>query len=326
LNQQQQKFFLSKWTSSIPALQLYLQGRRIYYHHSREELQESIRLYDLAISNDRKFATAYSARALAYLDLAKSGTDQINNFQKAEASALKAIELEVRQSEAHAVLGAVNLLYRWNFQIAEENLKNALVLNPNSSLARSYLAFLLTARRQPEAALKEMVAAQKRDPLSETMQLEFIQLLTKLKKYDQAIELAQANMDKFDPITVNLLLGDAYLGKKETDAALLSYRRSKDLGSNDAVAKIATVLADSGMNREAVTLLENLINRSPDNVNPDLVAAAYARIGDPAKALEWLRKSSLVRPSSLVLLSVDPAFDSLRNDPHFNQFLLKSGL
>jgi tetratricopeptide (TPR) repeat protein len=252
--------------------------------------------------------------------------DQINNFQKAEASAMKAMDLEDRQSEAHVVLGAVNLLYRWNFLTAERELKKALILNPNSSLARCYLAFLLTARLQPQAALNEMMAAQKRDPSSQTMQLDFILLLTKLKKYDQAIELAQTNMDQLDPVRVNLLLGDAYLGKKENEDALLSYRRSKDLGSTDAVIKIATVLAASGMNREAISLLENLIKRSPENLNPSLVAAAYARIGQSTKAVEWLRKSSLVLPSSLVLLRVDPAFDPLRNDPDFHEFLQKSGL
>lgn len=305
---------------------MYFQGRYLYYKHSPDDLEQSIRLYDLAIANDRQFATAYAAQALSYLDLAKFGSDETNSFEKAAVSAIKALHLQERQSEAHMVLGAVHLLYKWDFKTAEAELKRAVELNPNSSRAHSYLAYLYTARQSPKAALEEMMAAQKRDPASEMLQLEFIQLLTKLKKYDEAIQFTHTNMDTIDPISANLLLGDAYLGKQERDDALLAYQRCKDLGSNDAIAKIATVLADTGMTREAVTLLENLIYRSSAKVNPDLIAAAYARIGDRKKALEWLQKSSRTRPSSLILIRVDPSFDALRNDPHFEQFLLKAGL
>ena len=323
LDQEQKKFLMMQPTANLEALDLFQQGRVSYYQHSREDLISSIRKFDHAISLDPYFAAAYSARSLSYLDLAEADSDA-SSYEKAQASATRALELQEKLSEGHMVLGAINLFYLWNLNTAETELKRALFLNPSSSRAHSYLAMLYTVRKEPEAALEELKTAKDCDPLSPILHTEYIRTLTSLRKYDEAIEYAYKHMDRMDPIKANLLLGDAFLGKKSIDEALLAYRRCQDLGSKDAVARIATVLALDGMQHEGSILLENLLSSTA--VDPDFIAAAYAQLGERAKAMEWLRASYRIRSADLILLNVDPNFDPLRSDPEFQKLLRLVGI
>jgi tetratricopeptide (TPR) repeat protein len=224
------------------------------------------------------------------------------------------------------VLGAVNLFHLWELNTAEAELKRAVALNPSSSRAHSYLARLYTVREQPESALEELKTAISCDPLSPILHAENIRTLTSLQKYDEAIQYAYKHMDQMDPIRANLLLGDAFLGKKAIEEALLAYRRCQDLGSNDVVARIATALAVDGMRREGSILLENLLSSSPTAVDPDFIAAAYAQLGNQAKAMDWLRASYQLRSADLILLNVDPNFASLRAYPEFQKLLRLVGI
>ncbi len=324
LDQEQKKFFMVEPSTSLDALNFYRQGRYRYYQRSREDLLSSIRQFDQAIALDPGFAAAYAARSLSYLDLAET-TSNSSFYRGAQDSAIRALELQEKLSEGHTVLGAVNLLYLWNLNTAEQELMRAVTLNPSSSRAHSYLAMLYTVRQQPENALAELKIAGSCDPLSSILHTEIIRLLISLQKYDDAIDYAYKHMDQMDPVTANLLLGDAFLGKKAIEEALLAYRRCQDLGSKDVIARIATVLAVDGMRHEGSILLENLLSRS-STVDPDLVAAAYAQLGDRAKAIQWLQASYLARSADLVLLKVDPNFDSLRGDPEFQKLLRLVGI
>jgi len=260
---------------------------------------------------------------LSYLDLAETTSDT-SFYGRAQESATRALELQEKLSEGHTVLGAVNLFHLWNLSSAEQELKRAIALNPSSARAHSYLAMLYTVRQQPEDALEELKIAGSCDPLSPILHTENIRMLTTLRKYDEAIEYAYKHMDQMDPITANLLLGDAFLGKKAIDEALLAYRRCQDLGSKDVIARIATVLAVDGMRREGSILLENLLSSTA--VDPDFIAAAYAQLGNRAKAMEWLRACYRLRSADLVLLKVDPNFDSMRTDPEFQKLLRLVGI
>jgi hypothetical protein len=49
-------------------------------------------------------------------------------------------------------------------------------------------------------------------------------------------------------------------------------------------------------------------------------------IGDKDQALVWLEKAVAQRDERVVMLKVDPHFDSLRSDPRFHPLLSRVGL
>jgi tetratricopeptide (TPR) repeat protein len=57
-----------------------------------------------------------------------------------------------------------------------------------------------------------------------------------------------------------------------------------------------------------------------------VVAAAYARVGNNEKTLEWLEKSYAERDGNLTLVKSYPEFKSVRGDPRFRELLHRIGL
>ena len=61
-------------------------------------------------------------------------------------------------------------------------------------------------------------------------------------------------------------------------------------------------------------------------VPPYDFAVIFAGLGDKDKALEWPHKAHEDRSASLVLLNVEPIWDSLRSDPRFTDLLRRMRL
>ena len=53
-------------------------------------------------------------------------------------------------------------------------------------------------------------------------------------------------------------------------------------------------------------------------VLPTEIARLYAYAGEKERALDWLEKAYQERDMYMVYLSVDPTWDSLRDDPRFH--------
>ena len=61
-------------------------------------------------------------------------------------------------------------------------------------------------------------------------------------------------------------------------------------------------------------------------VSPYLIAIVYVGLGDKDQAFAWLDKAFQDRSSLLLWLKVEPQFDSLRDDPRFQDLLRRVGL
>ena len=73
--------------------------------------------------------------------------------------------------------------------------------------------------------------------------------------------------------------------------------------------------------------LETLEARAKTNtVEPFQFANLYVRLGERDKAFGWLEKTFEARDPLTLQFKVDPAYDSLRNDPRYVQSVRKIGL
>jgi len=59
---------------------------------------------------------------------------------------------------------------------------------------------------------------------------------------------------------------------------------------------------------------------------PTNVARVLVGLGEKDQALAWLERAVDQRDERIVMLKVDPHFDSLRSDPRFQQLLNRVGL
>ena len=77
--------------------------------------------------------------------------------RRAEAAALKALELDPTLAEAHSALGSVRL-YSWDWTAAEEECKRAIELNPNYANAHNAYAHYLISRGRTDEHSPQRIA------------------------------------------------------------------------------------------------------------------------------------------------------------------------
>jgi hypothetical protein len=61
-------------------------------------------------------------------------------------------------------------------------------------------------------------------------------------------------------------------------------------------------------------------------LDPSAFVVAYLGMGDKAKTLDWLEKAYAQHSNTMTTLKVDPIFDRLRGDPHFEDLVRRVGL
>jgi len=150
------------------------------------------------------------------------------------------------------------------------------------------------------------------------------------RDYARSIEYAQRTLDMEAACSAaHLTLGLAYEQSGRLDEAVtacrVAYGRS---GRNPAAAAaLGHALAVGGEGREALALLDELRARAERGyVSPYCVALLHAGLGDAASAIASLQQALEAHDYWLVWMAREPRFDGLRDDPRFEDILLRMGL
>lgn len=306
--------------------QSYLMARASYFKDTVEDLKKSLAFYKKAEITDPKNAWILAGMAETWLRLAMRGEDRSASYSRARTAAQDALELDAGMPEAYAVLGSVDLLWDWKLSSSENHLRKAIEERPNHSLAHLHLARLLIAVGKSKEAYEEVRIAAKLDPLSISINEEAARLFLYLGLYDDAIRQAEKCIELgSDSVDTQQIMGDAYLGKGMNEEALLAYRHMEQMNSPEAPAKLAMVMAASGMKRESFALLNEAGTYPNGKPAPESLAAAYAKLKDKDHAFQWLEKAFESRSPSLILLNQDPQLQDLKSDPRFARLLKRIG-
>lgn len=248
-------------------------------------------------------------------------------MSEAKASALKALELDPGLAEAHTSLGFVEMHYEWKWRMAETEFKKAIRLNPSYATAHEWYAFDLAALGQLKDAMAEIGQAQRLDPLSLIINTDVWQLLNYAGEVDAAIQQCRAVLE-MEPKFCHArdILGWTYMRKKLYPAAVREFQVCGADGNMWFAADLVTADVISGRQADAHRILAQLIAHSKQNNNISTeIAAAYLALDNRDESLSWLEKAYTER-SGLMLLHLDPAWDSLRSDPRFNDLMKRIGL
>jgi serine/threonine protein kinase/tetratricopeptide (TPR) repeat protein len=332
LNGEEQTRLTKRYTDNIEAYQLYLKGR-YYWNRRPRGLLDGITYFDQAIERDPNYALAYSGLADCYAALAtwEGGTiSPTEAMPKANAAALKALELDETLAEAHASLGYIRLHYDWNWPEAEKQFKRAIELNPHYASAHHWYSHYLMTMGQPEASLVESKRALELDPLDLVINGHQPWHYYYAHDFDHVIAVCHDKLAS-DPeaFWLHFELGRAYEQKRMFKEAISELTTAVTLQKDVtfAIAALGHVLAVSGQSERARQLLGNLEKLSNRRyVSSADIAMIYVGLGDNDQAFAWLHKAYLERSWYLVLLRVDPRLDSLRPDPRFHDLVRRVGL
>src|SRR6185295_14668094 len=100
------------YTANLETYRLYLKGRYEWNKRGVAATEQAIRYFRQALDLDSSYALAYAGLADAYSTLGGHPASEIS--PKAQAAALKALELDPDLAEAHASLGFIYVQYGWD--------------------------------------------------------------------------------------------------------------------------------------------------------------------------------------------------------------------
>jgi TolB-like protein/DNA-binding winged helix-turn-helix (wHTH) protein/Tfp pilus assembly protein PilF len=331
LTPQEQALLTTARTVNPEAHDLYMHGVALRDNNDAISLEKSIEWFRRSIQKDPDYAPAHAGLAVAYTFQSFLGVlPSRETFPKAETEARLAIALDPSLGKAHDALGWVAYVYKWDWPLAEKELRSALELNANDADAHHYYShYLFTMGRLSEALAEGEVAAGL-DPLSQIQRNHLLWQYVEAKEYDRAMEVGKKIMqsEATDPVQY-VLFADSYAGKGQFEQAVALLQKAISLSPTrtDPQATLAAVYARMGKANEARKILRRLEKpASSQYVSPIGIAMVYCALGEKERALESLEKAIEQHDASVCDLPTLPSVDPLRSDPRFQELLRRIGL
>ena len=308
----------------------YLMGLYEANQRSEPSLRKSVEYFKTAIQGDASYAPPYAGLANSYLLLAGwLLMPPADAYPKAKAAALHALELDETLAEAHTTLAEAEHEYEWKWSDAEREFHRAIELDPNSAIAhKSYAEFLMHGARSAEA-IREMERARDLDPLSLIVNTLVGFAYSNARQYDRAIEEYE-KVIQLDPqfAPAHYFLGGALTNVRQYDQAIAHLHKARDLthGASLMSAGLARGYALAGRREQAQQSLRELQLRGMHHyVSPYGLAQVYAALGDESGALDMLDRAVNEHAFEVLFLRVDRSFDSLHENPRFEELLKRVG-
>jgi tetratricopeptide (TPR) repeat protein len=252
-------------------------------------------------------------------------------ISKAKSNATRALTIDERQAEAHAVLGAVND-DDWDWTGAEREFERALEIDPNSARAHVLYGIHLEFMGKMNEVFEQLQRAIELDPLNLNALDNLAEAYIYARQFDKTIEQSKKVLE-IDPTFAPSIfrLGGAYRNSGNYDRWLEEWERAARL-SNDA--DMLTLLDAAkreypksgyfGALRRMVAL--EVEQAKHGYVDPAWIAGDYAILGDKDSAFRWLEKAYSEKSRQLAYFKVSPRFDALRNDSRYTDLLRRMGL
>ena len=253
---------LNRYTNNVDAYQLYLQGLYHYNRYTPDFMAKAIEFYQAATNIDSNYALAYAEMSSCYWDLAYfNWGPREESVAKSIDAINKALQLDGGIAESHINMGRIKLWYEWDFEGAANELEKGLQINPNSAEGLRQLGALNMLIGNYKEAHQYILKADKLDPFS-FLGLTYIGFYyIWCNDYEKMIEYAN-RLNSMEP---NFFGGHQVAG-----------------------------LAYCGLHRyeDAVVESELAAKLNSDIMSLQILAMAYSRIGEKAKAHKVLQEMS----------------------------------
>lgn len=316
--------FAAERTDSSEAYNDYIQGQYALRKRTNESIHDAIALFNTALQIDSNFALAYSGVGDAYTILVDNGYISYDSGVNLARQAVNhAFLLDSSSAEIRASRAIFFSALEGRHIDALNELKFALELKPNYANAHHWYALELAADGQFDSALFHINKASELDPLSERIWANKGLILEFARRYKDAINI------------FNRLIKD------HPDDNQLFYKYKAEchywLGEKDSVLYCAPRINDglydykfwSAVCNHDKASLEKLIKERIKTLSSDnsTLAVYYVFSGDNKKALDVIQNAYNKKEFGwLIYLNVSPLWDSLHNEPVFENIVTQMGL
>lgn len=308
----------------------YLKGRYLWNEHVLASHEEALRHFEQAVAIDPGFAPAYSGLADVYVHLDEWGGEAEREANhKGMVAARRALALDDGLAEAHASLAHL-LMHEERWEEAEREYQRAVELDASNANARILYAFYLSAWERHEEAILNAVRALESDPLAARAHGFAGYTLFFAKRYDEAIAQWQRLLELYpDQHETYFTIAASHLLQGRREAGLNWARRGVERANDAPWARVhlARCLALAGDPGSGAQMLNAALrDAAPDELDPLLLAQAFAVTGNTDEAFRWLERANEGNHGWLMFLRVEPAYEPLRSDPRFAAWIQRMRL
>lgn len=310
-------------TRDVEAWDLYLRGRFFWRQRGTAALRSAAAYFERAIARDSNFARAWAGLADAAALLPAYGPTPVDSVLPiAEHAASRAVLLDSTLPEAHAALGQLyRSVGRW--AESERALDHAIRADSAYAPAHQWQGELFAVLGRFDAAARAMERARALDPMSPiiTGELGYVRALA--GRWDSAVVAGRRAIQLAPELwTGYAFLGSAYLWHGDATEAVSLLGRAMSLApENPFGGVLAYAYAKAGNRARAEELAATLeSSAAAGRASPTTVAIALTGLGRTDEAMHWLEKAIDARDGFLYASSLRvPWFDALRTDPRFQE-------
>lgn len=324
----EKQLLAKRYTENLQAYNLCLRGRYYWYKRTAEAFRKAMEFYEQALAEDPDYALAHAGLADCHTLLGFYGVlPAKETMPRAEAAALRAVQIDADLAAAHAALGAVESVYHWNWAAGEREFQRAIELDSYYPLAHLwYSAWVLMPLGRLDEALSEWKRAAELDPITPIVNIGPGLILNLQRQHDRAIEELEKTLE-LDPnfSWTHLGLGLAYMQKGDHGKAIAALDRGNVPAFQEG--HLGYAYAVSGQPERARKLIEELQAGSrPEHLLAYHLAIIYFGLGETDKAFECLDEACEQRSPPIWWLKTLPELDSVRSDPRFQAILRRMNL
>lgn len=298
LSQREQRS-IHRLHAKTDAYECFLRGRQTLFRQTRDDLMNSVRMFERAIALDDAYAPAHAGLAMAHAALYEWFGSAEEDKAAAERASERGLALAAALADAHVARGCAFSIAR-RYEEAAHAFRAAIELNTNLFDAYYYYARSSFARGEiaRSAELFRHAAAVRRDDFQSPLLAS--QSLEMLGRRDEAGELRREGISR----------AERTLELHPTDARALSL--------------LPGYLYDEGRREDALAVHERALTLHPDDMSTLINGACLrARMGHTDRALDLLEKAVEQHGAQRDWIEHDSDYDSLRDEPRFQQLMAK---
>jgi TolB-like protein/Flp pilus assembly protein TadD/tRNA A-37 threonylcarbamoyl transferase component Bud32 len=307
-------------TSDLRAYQLYLEGRNCFIRYTPDGVRQAIKHFEQAIERDPRYALAYAAVGMAFLELGEIGALRPDEaYPRAANAAARAIALDPELGEAHCVAGFCKQAIDFDWAGAEAEFKRALELSPSSADTYDLYGRMCSALERYDEAIAMQQRAQDLDPLAHPADV--ATSLLRAGRYDEALEAARRAVALGrDYARGHATLGWAQFKLGRIDEGLAALERAVALSPGETLwrSQLGEAYGLAGKAERARAILRDLeAQASTGYVAPNHLAYVHTGLGEHDRAMDCLERAFEQQAGTVYGIRGSFLFAPLRSHPRF---------
>jgi len=307
------------------AYRLYLEGQYFYRLGSLESIGKSIDLLKQAVAIDDRYTPAWTNLANAYIWYTGIGGIPIDEGSILADQAIEmALAIDPDYAPVYVARSGARIYNKLDFNAGLQDALHASKLDPGNADALSLAGTARQALGQFDRAIKFHLAAIRLDPIQPALYEE----LGETYYFSGQLDKAEAMFRKIIALSpeytsAHYRLGRVLLKQGDSSAALLEMQQTTDdVYAHTGRAMIYHTLGNPQKSEQALNSLKQDWAQS----GAYQVAEVYGYRGEKQASLEWLNRALDNRDGGLQSTLGNPAFESLIDEPGWEQFLGRLGL